>query len=149
MISQLLHTHTCDLKSTPALYWKYVILQFGLKLSNTLGTERPVTPETRSKQMKRVRPAINKQAVCVVPICLGCIAQTTLPVFCDNLYGKRFWVRMDMYVCVTGSLCCSAEMITTLQINYTSIKLKKKFTKTKWVDHSEFWPLRHWAYFFL
>ena len=28
-----------------------------------------------------------------------------------------------MCVCMTGSVCCIAEMITTMQINYTSIKL--------------------------
>ena len=28
-------------------------------------------------------------------------------------------------MCVTGSLCCTAEIITTLSINYTLIKLKK------------------------
>ena len=47
MISPLLHTHTLDLKSTPALYWMYIILQLELKLSNPLGTECPLTPETR------------------------------------------------------------------------------------------------------
>ena len=32
---------------------------------------------------------------------------------------------MDMCLCMTGSFCCAAEIITALQINYTSIKLKK------------------------
>ena len=38
---------------------------------------------------------------------------------------------MDVYTCITESLCCTAEIIT-LQINYTSIKtLKKKTLKWK------------------
>ena len=31
-----------------------------------------------------------------------------------------------MCIGVTGSLCCTAEIITVLSIHYTSIKLKKK-----------------------
>ena len=34
--------------------------------------------------------------------------------FCDNLYVKRTWKRMDMYICVNESLCRTAEIITTL-----------------------------------
>ena len=30
------------------------------------------------------------------------------------LYGKRTWKRMDMYLYITESLCCTAEIITTL-----------------------------------
>ena len=30
-----------------------------------------------------------------------------------------------MYICITESLCCVAEINTTLCINYTSIKKKK------------------------
>ena len=40
--------------------------------------------------------------------------------------GKESLKRMDIYVCVTDSFCCRAETNTTLQINYTSIKLLKK-----------------------
>ena len=36
------------------------------------------------------------------------------PVFCDNLYGKRTWKRMVMCMCLTESLCCTAEIIATL-----------------------------------
>ena len=36
------------------------------------------------------------------------------PVFCDNLWEKRIWERMAMYICMTGSLCCIAEIITAL-----------------------------------
>ena len=38
---------------------------------------------------------------------------------------KRIWTRIS--ICITESLCCTAE-INTLKINYTSIKLKKKFS---------------------
>lgn len=34
-------------------------------------------------------------------------------IFCDNLYGKRIWKRMDVCICVTESLCRTAEMIIT------------------------------------
>ena len=34
--------------------------------------------------------------------------------FCDNLCGKRIWKRMDMCICTPESLCCTAEIITTL-----------------------------------
>lgn len=30
--------------------------------------------------------------------------------------------KKDVYMCVTESLCCTAEINTTLKINYTSIK---------------------------
>ena len=36
---------------------------------------------------------------------------------------------MYMYVCMTGSLCCTAEIYTKLQINYTLIQIKKKNSK--------------------
>ena len=35
------------------------------------------------------------------------------PVFCDNLYGKRIRVN-GMGIFMTGSLCCTAEIITVL-----------------------------------
>ena len=34
------------------------------------------------------------------------MAQGTLPVFCDNLYGKR----IDMCVCIIESPCCTVEI---------------------------------------
>ena len=34
--------------------------------------------------------------------------------------------RMDMCMCMTDSLCCTPETNTTLLVNYTPIKLKKK-----------------------
>ena len=33
---------------------------------------------------------------------------------------------MDMCMCMTDSLCCTPETNTTLLVNYTPIKLKKK-----------------------
>lgn len=41
---------------------------------------------------------------------------------------------MDLCICVTESLCCTAEIITTLYVNYASIKKRKtKILK----DHQE------------
>ena len=34
-----------------------------------------------------------------------------------------------IYICITESLCCTAEINTTLSINYTSKQIKKKKTK--------------------
>ena len=36
------------------------------------------------------------------------------PIFWDNLYEKRILERMNVYVCVTESLCCTPETNTTL-----------------------------------
>ena len=36
------------------------------------------------------------------------------PIFWDNLYEKRFLERMNIYVCVTESLCYTPETNTTL-----------------------------------
>ena len=38
---------------------------------------------------------------------------------------------MDVGICKTESLCCTAEIITTLQINCTLIKLFLKIKKIK------------------
>ena len=35
-------------------------------------------------------------------------------IFCDNLWGKRIYKRLDMFMCITESLCCATEIITTL-----------------------------------
>ena len=42
--------------------------------------------------------------------------------------GKEPKKAMDMCICITESLCCTAEIIT-LYINYTSIKIKKKHNR--------------------
>ena len=34
------------------------------------------------------------------------------------------------YICITESFCHKAEINTTLQINYSSLKIKKKINKT-------------------
>ena len=52
------------------------------------------------------------------------------PIVCDHPCGKRIWKRMDVDTSITESLCCTAEIITTLGINYTSIKLGKKLSKS-------------------
>ena len=36
-----------------------------------------------------------------------------------------------MYICMTGSLCCTAEIDTTPENNYPLIKIKKKELKEK------------------
>ena len=43
------------------------------------------------------------------------------PVFCDYLCGKRIGERTA--VCTRITVCCRAEVSTTLYINYTSTKL--------------------------
>ena len=45
------------------------------------------------------------------------------PIFYDNLYGNRILKRIDVFICITESLCCTAEIII---INSISIKLFKK-----------------------
>ena len=51
---------------------------------------------------------------------------------CSNLDGKGSLGRVDTCICMTESLCCQPETITTLLISYTPIynkKLKKKENK--------------------
>ena len=36
----------------------------------------------------------------------------------------RYYEKKNIYICMTGSLCCTAEMDTTLHINYSLIKIK-------------------------
>ena len=43
-----------------------------------------------------------------------CIAQELYPIFCDSPYGKIIWKGVDVCICITESLCCIAEVITTL-----------------------------------
>ena len=38
------------------------------------------------------------------------------------------YLKKNIYVCITESLCCTAETSTTLLINYISVKKKKKKT---------------------
>ena len=53
------------------------------------------------------------------------------PVFCDHPSGKRISKRVEVCLCITESLCGRAEIITTLQNNYTSIKCLKNGKKMK------------------
>ena len=39
---------------------------------------------------------------------------------CGNLDGRGVWGRMDTCICMTESLCCSPETITTLLTGYRS-----------------------------
>ena len=48
------------------------------------------------------------------------------PTVCDNLHGKRIWKGVDVCTCIVESICGAADMTTTLSINSTPIKLKKK-----------------------
>lgn len=52
------------------------------------------------------------------PMRTCCRAQGPLPIFCDHLCGKRNWKRVEVCLCITESLGRTAEIITTLQMNY-------------------------------
>ena len=47
---------------------------------------------------------------------------------CSKLYGsldgRRVWGRMVTCICMTESLCCSPETVTTLLIDYIQYKIK-------------------------
>ena len=49
---------------------------------------------------------------------------------CGILDGRGVWGRMDTYIHMAESLCCSPETITALLIGYTSIQ-NKKFKRKK------------------
>ena len=38
----------------------------------------------------------------------------------NNLNGKRIWKRIDTYICITESYCCTSETITILSLNYAA-----------------------------
>ena len=46
---------------------------------------------------------------------------TLLPVMCQP-DGSGVWGRMDTFLCMAESLCCSSETITTLLISYTPVQ---------------------------
>ena len=52
-------------------------------------------------------------------------------VLCGSLDGTEVWERMDTWICMTESLCCSPETITTLFANH--LYPDKKFKKTQQV----------------
>ena len=71
-----------------------------------------------------------------------CIAQGTISSILDIRdhgmdHDGRWYKKGNVYICMTGSLCCTAEIGTTLQINYTLIKkmckkkIQHKFTGLK------------------
>ena len=50
---------------------------------------------------------------------------------CGSPDGRGVWGRMDAWIYVTESLCCSPEAITTLLISYISMHNKKLLKKKK------------------
>ena len=44
---------------------------------------------------------------------------------CGSLDGRGVWGRMDPCICMTESICCSPEIMTTMLISYTLIQNKK------------------------
>ena len=44
--------------------------------------------------------------------------QELYSMFCGSMHGRRVWGRMDTCICMTESLCCLPESITTLLIGY-------------------------------
>ena len=48
---------------------------------------------------------------------------------CGSLDQRRVWGRMHTCICMSESLCCPPETITTLLISYTPIKNKQFFKK--------------------
>ena len=52
---------------------------------------------------------------------------------CHSLDGRGVWGRMNSCICMTKSLHCSPETITTLLIGYSQIQ-NKKFKKISVID---------------
>ena len=44
---------------------------------------------------------------------------------CGSLRGKGVWRRMDTYIGMAESLCCSPVMITAFLIDYIPVQNKK------------------------
>ena len=65
------------------------------------------------------------------------LSSTGNSIFCDNLFGKRIWKRMDVHTCITESFCCTAEVTTPLYICYTLIKLFSKRCPSLFATESE------------
>ena len=51
-------------------------------------------------------------------------------IFCDNLYDKIFFKRMDIYIGITESLCSTPETYNIVNQLYSK-KFKKKITEEK------------------
>ena len=66
----------------------------------------------------------------------------------DSLDGRRVWGRMDTCICISESLFCLPETITTLLINLTPIQnknfkiIKKKVLKGKNLQPRLLYPER-------
>ena len=41
-------------------------------------------------------------------------------------HDRRYYKKKNVYICMTGSLCCTAEMDRTLEINHNFLKKEKK-----------------------
>ena len=53
-----------------------------------------------------------------------CIAQELNSVLCVGLNRKKIQKWGAICICIADSLCCTVETNTTLQSNYTPIKVK-------------------------
>ena len=51
---------------------------------------------------------------------------------CD-LNGKRVWKRIDTYVCITESFCCTPETNTTLLINCACVLIRAQLLSSVWL----------------
>ena len=54
----------------------------------------------------------NKGLLCSRGLCL---------ILCNNLNGERIWKRIDTWIYIRESFCCTPETITTLLINYVCV----------------------------
>ena len=81
-----------------------------------------------------------------------CAAQGTISNFLGVTWWKIVWEKECVYiyvwrvcvcVCVwvTGSQCCTAEIDTTLYINYTLVKIKVKNMVSTWMLNTSCWIL--------
>ena len=55
-------------------------------------------------------------------------------VLCGSLGGRGVWGRMDTCICMTESLCCTPEAITTLLIGYTPVQNKSLKRKSELIS---------------
>ena len=55
---------------------------------------------------------------------LLCSTENSIQYSVTNHNGKESEKNAYIYICITDSLCCTAEINTTLQINYTPIKFE-------------------------
>ena len=60
---------------------------------------------------------------------------------CDSLDGRGVQGRMGTCICMSESLCCPPETITTLLIGYTSIQNKVRSQKNSAQSNSSYSPV--------